>query len=175
MAKGAEPVTSRRLLSVTAITQSTSWKVARSSMPTPWLGVTPLSCIERIQNNNSLLVWDNFNTPPPHPILACFDSELPHFLIALLEFICGTQCLRRSIRYCVSRTADLVHCLWEGRKSQNPLFSNSSWDTFANVNCWHRGRWHAFTTVSSLQQARTGCPKTYTTSTSIFIKVNFQL
>lgn len=44
MAKGAEPVTSRLLLSVTAITHSTSWKVARSSMPTPWLGVTPLSC-----------------------------------------------------------------------------------------------------------------------------------
>lgn len=52
MANGAEPVTSRRLLSVTAMTHSTSWKVARSSMPTPWLGVTPLSC-ERVREKES--------------------------------------------------------------------------------------------------------------------------
>lgn len=44
MARGAEPLTSRRRLSVTAMTHSTSWKVASSSMPTPWLGVMPLSC-----------------------------------------------------------------------------------------------------------------------------------
>lgn len=56
IARGAEPVTSRRLLSVTAITHSTSWKVASSSMPRPWLGVTWLSCDSwrESQNNNSL-------------------------------------------------------------------------------------------------------------------------
>lgn len=43
MARGAEPVTSCRLLSVTAMTHRTSWKVARSSMPTPWLALTPFS------------------------------------------------------------------------------------------------------------------------------------
>lgn len=45
MARGAEPVTSRLLLSVVAMTHNTSWKVAKSSIPTPWPGeILPLIC-----------------------------------------------------------------------------------------------------------------------------------
>lgn len=42
MARGAEPVTSDRCLSVVAKTQRTSWKVAKSSMANPWPTFTPL-------------------------------------------------------------------------------------------------------------------------------------
>lgn len=44
IASGADPWMSFRRLSVTAITQRTSWRVAKNSMAKPWAGVTLLSC-----------------------------------------------------------------------------------------------------------------------------------
>lgn len=43
IARGPNPPTSR-LLSVTASTHMTSWRVSRNSTPKPWLGVIPFSC-----------------------------------------------------------------------------------------------------------------------------------
>lgn len=71
MAKGAEPVTSRRLLSVTAITHSTSWKVASSSMPTPWLGVTWLSCDSRTEKQQ----FAQSVSAGPFPIMAALQKH----------------------------------------------------------------------------------------------------
>ena len=43
IARGAYPLTSR-LLSVTASTHRTSWRVSRNSMTKPWPGLIPFSC-----------------------------------------------------------------------------------------------------------------------------------